>query len=70
MKTIKVQLPKGGGQQVLKIGPKTWIIEYDEQTAFSDLNVGQRLRVRYFPRGAHAVTLEVLPPKGKESSPP
>jgi hypothetical protein len=64
-KSITVRLPKGGGSQSLRVGPKTWIIKDDEEAAFADLRVGQRLRVRYIPRGGLAVTLEVLPTKGK-----
>jgi hypothetical protein len=63
-KRIGVELPNGGSQD-LGIGPKTWIIKDGGEASFADLRVGQRLRVRYIPRSAQAVTLEVLPSEVK-----
>jgi hypothetical protein len=63
-KAIGVRLPGGGGQD-LRVSPKTWIIKDGEEATFADLAVGQRLRVRYIPRGAQAVTLEILPARDK-----
>jgi hypothetical protein len=68
-KSVTVQLPKGGSQS-LRVGPKTWFVKDDEEAAFADLRLGQRLRVHYIPRGGQAVALEVLPPKGKKSREP
>jgi hypothetical protein len=50
-------------------GQKTWIIKGKDPGSLADLRVGQRLRVRYIPRGALAVTLEILPSKGTPSQP-
>jgi hypothetical protein len=62
-KRLSVRLP-GRGSHSLSVGPKTWIIKDNEEASFADLRVGQRLRIRYIPRGGQAVTLEVLPSKG------
>jgi hypothetical protein len=63
-KTITVTLTNGS--QALRIGPKTWIIGDNKEASLADLRVGQHLRVRYIPRGAQAVTLEMLPGKGEK----
>jgi hypothetical protein len=65
-KRISVKLPRRGGSHSLQVGPKTWIIKDGDEASFADLRVGQRLRVRYIPRGGQAVTLEVLPPTGEK----
>ena len=64
-KGIVLKLPKGGSQ-ALAVGPKTWLIKDGEEASFEDLQVGQRLNVRYIPRTSQAVTLEVLPPPKSE----
>jgi hypothetical protein len=62
-KRITVQVAGKGFSQILNVGPKTWVMKDNEEAAFADVRVGQRLRVWYIPRGALAVALEVLPAK-------
>src|SRR5262245_60163634 len=65
---VHVKLPNGDKRMVIAVG-KTWIIKDNDPGSFADLRVGERLRVRYIPRGALAVTLEVLPSKGTPAQP-
>jgi hypothetical protein len=69
-RTIVVNTPKGGSH-TLGVGPKTWIFKADgEPGTFTDLRVGQRIRVRFIIRGGEVVTVDVLPPKAKKATSP
>ncbi len=59
---ISVELIDGGSQS-LSIGPKTWLIKDNEEASFSDLKVGQNVRVHFIPRGSQAVAVEILSSK-------
>jgi len=60
---VHVKLPNGATKMVIVVR-NTWIVKGNDPGSLADLQVGHRLRVRYIPRGALAVTLEVLPPQG------
>ena len=61
-KSILLKSAKGGTHR-LGVVPKTWIIKDNAEATIDDLRVGQVLLVRYIPRTAQAVTIEVLPAK-------
>ena len=64
-KYFLVELPSGGGSASFHVGPKTWFIKDNEEATLADLQLGQRVHVRFIPRGSQAVTVEVLPPKAQ-----